>query len=216
MKQKLWLKTGLFILIIVAVCLSGIVLASDTQNIGLLWESLAGEDYQQALQLAIEQGQINPVYFELAYYLEIISFNSSQQFHQISQELYAAQIDSDTIEVFMNDMEKYLPTDTPLYKLVEAIIQFNEHRNQAQAIKLVEEALREKETTLGYYLQYAFCDNIESLKKAALLAERPGFLHEQLMFLSYNQELNAHNEVNKERFVPEIEELLSSDDYKQL
>jgi len=100
--------------------------------------------------------------------------------------------------------------------LVEAIIQFNEHRNQAQAIKLVEEALREKETTLGYYLQYAFCDNIESLKKAALLAERPGFLHEQLMFLSYNQELNAHNEVNKERFVPEIEELLSSDDYKQL
>jgi len=207
-------KLCLFMLIILMmVCVSGIAFASEQQNIRLLWESLAEENYQQALQLSIEQGQINPVYFELANYLTMISFNSSHQLHQIRQELYTAQIDSNTIELFVNDMDKYLTKGSPFYKMVDAIIRFNEYQNQSQAINLVAEALSEKETALGYFLQHAFCDDLESLEKAALLTEKPGFLNEQLLFHRYNQKLSDHKKVNKDQFVPAIEELLSSDDY---
>lgn len=110
-------------------------------------------------------------------------------------------------------MDTYLPKESPFYKMVEAIIQFNEYQNESYALSLVTEALREKETALGFFLQHAFSDDLESLQKAARLAERPGLLKEQLMFHRYNQELTGGKEVNRERYIREIEELLSSDDY---
>ena len=207
-------RTGLILLIVLmVVCFSNFTLGAEQAKIQLLWESLAEENYQQALQLSIEQGWNNPVYLELASYLSWISFNSSHQLQRIRQDLYAAQIDASDIESFLSDMATYLAKESPFYKMAEAIIQFNEYQNKSYAVSLVTEALREKETALGFFLQYAFSDDLESMQKAALLSERPGLLKEQLMFHRYNQELNERKEVDREQFVREIEELLSSDDY---
>ncbi|HHU50301.1 MAG TPA: hypothetical protein GXZ36_00530 [Firmicutes bacterium] len=214
MRDGIWVKAGLLTLVILmTVCSSGILTAAEETSIRSLWESLAGEDYQQALQLSIEEGQKNPVYFLLAYYLALVSFNSTHQIDQINGEISAAEINSHAVAAFINDMDQYLAKGSPSYKLVEAIIQFIEYQNPTAATKLVAEALREKETALGYYLDFAFREDLESLQKAVRLAERPGFMQEQLLFHRYNQELDKAEEVNKEQFLSAIEELLSNDAY---
>lgn len=81
MKDHRLTRTVLFMVIVLVMgCATGSALATEEANIQLLWESLAEENYQQALQLSIEQGRNNPVYLELASYLVWISFNSSHQF----------------------------------------------------------------------------------------------------------------------------------------
>jgi len=184
-----------------------------TDQLPVLWDSIAAEDYQQALELSIVQGQENPLYFELAFYFAIISFNSSNQRRQVNEELRYAIFNEETIEAFIQDLNEYLPEHNPLYKLVKAIIEFDEYQNTAQAIKLVEESLVERETVLGYYLQFSFTNNIESLRKAAALAERPAGLKVRLLIADYNEEWDRNREPDRAKYAAEFEKLLADDHY---
>lgn len=209
--KKLKFQSNILIIVICAVLLFNLQAPSyclDDQKTKDFWDSLSSENYEQALNIAFEKGYTNAVYFEIAYYLEIISFHSRHLLHQINEEIRAGKIDSQKIKEFENEMKQYLEKDSPFMDMTQAIIEFNEHNQKATAIKLVSKALSKKETTLGYYLHFAFQGNQEALKKAAELSKLPGFLNQYSLILSFN-----NNQMTKDEMLTNLEKLLASDDY---
>jgi len=187
--------------------------STDTTALAALWHSLDAEDYQQALELSMVRGQQNPLYFELAFYLSAISFNSGDQRRQILEELRYADYGDATIEAFLQELKNNSPANSTFHKLVEAMVTFNDYQNERRAIALVIESLAERETVFGYYLQYAFTDDIEGLKKAIALAERPASMIMQLLIHNYNADIDVDREPNEAYYVAEFEKLLADDSY---
>ncbi|NLM37532.1 MAG: hypothetical protein GX202_05330 [Firmicutes bacterium] len=192
---------------------SGVALALVENDLQLLWDSLAEEDYQRALELAVAQGQENPLYFLLAFYLSHVSFNSSAEIRLILWQYYTLPSGDESLQTFAGDLAQYAAEKPFVYKLAMAIVEFNEYRNKAEAVKLVQESLAERETALGYYLDYCFTDNAESCKKAALLSQRPAYLNQHLLILDYNEKIESGREPEKDKYVTELEKLLANDDY---
>lgn len=214
MKSKLGRRLSAVALVVI-LCLfsSGVVLALAGNDPQLLWASLAEEDYQRALELAIAQGRKNPLYSLLAYYLSFLSFNSSAEIRMINFEYIDRPIREEDVQAFTADLAKYGAQDPVVYKLVKAIYEFNENRNEAEGIRLVREALAERETCLGHYLHYCFTGDVESCQRAAALAERPGYLNQLLLILDYNANWERGQEPDKEKYVAALEKILADDDY---
>lgn len=209
--KKLNFRSNLLIILICTVLLFNFQIpsyCSDDQKTKDFWDSLSGENYEQALNIALEKGYANAVYFEIAYYLEIISFRSKHLLQQINEEIRAGKIDDQKIKEFEKEMNQYLEKNSPFIDLSQAIIEFNEHNQKEAAIKLVSKALSKKETSLGYYLKYAFQSDQEALKKAAGLSKLPGFLNQYDLILSFNDK-----RMTQEEMLTNLEQLLANDDY---
>lgn len=202
MKQKCWFLLVLFNLLLVLPLVNASVIPT-TQN---FWEYFSNGNYDQALSLCLELGETNPIYFELGFYLGAVNFTSTHQLHQINQAMQGGAINQEDMIAFEADLNQYLPPTASEHMLVKAIIEYNESNNPTAAKQLVTQALAEKKTALGYYLQYAFQEDVNGLKNAVELSNRPAFMKMLQLILDYNQG-------NTESFLPEIQALLGSDAY---
>lgn len=181
--------------------------ADITENKKVFWNNLSAENYRQAFDAALELGEKNPIYFEVAYYLQAISFRSKHLLHEVGQAILHAEIDKTSINRIERDMDQFLPNDSAFRFLVRAIIQFNEFNNKTGAEELLQKAMSKKETSLGHYLVYAFTNDIEALSKVYVEGKDKGFVRQQMLIHAYNQGEKGEN------LRSEMELLLSDDTY---